>query len=91
MYLSFDENASVPKFKEQAKQPHIDKQGFVVYYTHGCPFTAKYVPLVQQTAKDKDIPFESVLIDSKEKRKTRLWRGRIMPYFTTDNIYQTKS
>ena len=67
MYLSFDENASVPKFKEQAKQPHIDKQGFVVYYTHGCPFTAKYVPLVQQTAKDKDIPFESVLIDSKEK------------------------
>ncbi len=67
MYLSFDENASVPKFKEQAKQPHIDKQGFVVYYTHGCPFTAKYVPLVQQTAKDKGIPFESVLIDSKEK------------------------
>ena len=38
-----------------------------MYYTHGCPFTAKYVPLVQQTAKDKDIPFESVLIDSKEK------------------------
>ena len=67
MYLSFDENASVPKFKEQAKQPHIDKQGFVVYYTHGCPFTAKYVPLVQQTATDKGIPFESVLIDSKEK------------------------
>lgn len=67
MYLSFDENAPVPKFKEQAKRPHIDKQGFVVYYTHGCPFTAKYVPLVQQTAKDKDIPFESVLIDSKEK------------------------
>ena len=64
---NFDENAPVPKFKEQAKQPHIDKQGFVVYYTHGCPFTAKYVPLVQQTAKDKGIPFESVLIDSKEK------------------------
>lgn len=67
MYLSFDENAPVPKFKEQAKQPHIDKQGFVVYYTHDCPFTAKYVPLVQQMAKDKGIPFESVLIDSKEK------------------------
>ena len=67
MYLSFDENAPVPKFKEQAKQPRIDKQGFVVYYTYGCPFTAKYVPLVQQTAKDKGIPFESVLIDSKEK------------------------
>lgn len=67
MYLPFDESAPFPKFKEQAKQPHIDKQGFVVYYTHGCPFTAKYVPIVEQTAKDKGIPFESILIDSKEK------------------------
>lgn len=67
LYLPFDETSPVPKFKENAKRPHIDKQGFVVYYTHGCPFTAKYVPLVEQTAKDKGIPFESVLIDSKEK------------------------
>lgn len=67
MYLPFDENAPTPKFKDKVKQPHTDKQGFVVYYTHGCPFTAKYVPLVEQTAKDKDIPFESVFIDSKEK------------------------
>lgn len=67
MYLPFDENAPIPKFKDKVKQPHTDKQGFVVYYTHGCPFTAKYVPLVEQTAKDKDIPFESVFIDNKEK------------------------
>ncbi len=67
MYLPFEESAPVPKFKAAAKNPHTDKQGFVVYYTHGCPFTAKYVPLVEQTAKDKGIPFESVLIDSKEK------------------------
>lgn len=67
LYLPFDENAPVPKFKENAKHTHIDKQGFTVYYTHGCPFTAKYVPLVEQVAKDKGIPFESVLIDSKEK------------------------
>lgn len=67
LYLPFDDNAPVPKFKENAKQPHIDKQGFVVYYTHGCPFTAKYVPIVGQVAKDKSIPFESVLINSKEK------------------------
>lgn len=66
-YLPFDENAPVPKFKNSVKQPHVDKQGFVVYYTHGCPFTAKYVPIVEQTAKDKGIPFESVLLDSKEK------------------------
>lgn len=65
--MPFDDNASVPKFKENAKRPHIDKQGFVVYYTHGCPFPAKYVPTVEQAAKNKNIPFESVLIDSKEK------------------------
>lgn len=67
MYLPFCENAPMPKFKDGAKQPRIDKQGFVVYYTHGCPFTAKYVPIVEQTAKNKGIPFESVLLDSKEK------------------------
>lgn len=66
MYLPFDNNAPIPKFKESVKQPHINKQGVVVYYTHGCPFTAKYVPIVEQTAKNKGIPFESVFIDSKE-------------------------
>lgn len=45
----------------------MNRQGFVVYYTHGCPFTAKYVPIVEQAAKDKGIPFESVLLDGKEK------------------------
>lgn len=67
MYLPFDNNAPIPNFKDKAKQPHIDKQGFVVYYTHGCPFTAKYVPIVEQVAREKEIPFESVFIDSKEK------------------------
>lgn len=67
LYLPFDDDAPVPKFKDGAKQPHIDKQGFVVYYTHGCPFTAKYVPIVESLAKSKSIPFESVLLDDKEK------------------------
>lgn len=66
MYLPFDDNAPVPKFKGNAKAPRIDKQGFVIYYTHGCPFTAKYVPLVENYAKQNGIPFESVLIDSRE-------------------------
>lgn len=65
--LPLDEHAPVPKFKASARRPHTDKQGFVVYYTHGCPFTAKYVPLVEQAAKDNGIPFESVLLDSTEK------------------------
>lgn len=67
MYLPFNENAPLPKFKNCAKHPEIEKQGFVVYYTHGCPFTAKYVPLVESFAKQKGIQFESIFIDSKEK------------------------
>lgn len=67
MYLPFSDNAPVPIFRSSAKQPHTDKQGFVVYYTHGCPFTAKYVPLVEKVAKDNGITLESILIDSKEK------------------------
>jgi len=67
LYLPFDANAPVPQFKACAKTPKIEKQGFVIYYTHGCPFTAKYVPIVENFAKEKGIPFESVFIDSKEK------------------------
>lgn len=70
LYLPFDVNAPIPKFKDTAKQPRIDKQGFVVYYSHGCPFTAKYVPIVENLAKAKGIPFESVLIDSKDKAQS---------------------
>ncbi len=67
LYLPFDEKAPVPQFKACAKQPQIDQQGFVIYYTHACPFPAKYVPLVAQVAKERKIPLTSVLIDSKEK------------------------
>ncbi|HBN13074.1 MAG TPA: GNAT family N-acetyltransferase [Clostridiales bacterium] len=67
MYLPFDESAPAPKFKEGAKKPQTDKRGFAVYYTHGCPFTAKYVPLVESFARERGIEFESVLIDNKEK------------------------
>ncbi len=67
LYLPFDGNAPVPQLKACTKTPKIDKSGFVIYYTHGCPFTAKYVPVVESFAKEKGIPFESVFIDSKEK------------------------
>ena len=65
LYLPFDENADTPKFREQAKMPHISEQGFVLYYTAGCPYTAKYAPLIEECAKQNEIPFRSVLIDSR--------------------------
>lgn len=66
MYLPFTESAAVPRFKEQVKTSTINKKGFVLYYTYGCPFTAKYVPLIEEIAKNKDVPFESIKIDSRK-------------------------
>lgn len=70
MYLPLTDNAPLPQFKGCVKHPRIDKQGFVVYFTHACPFTAKYVPIIASYAKDKGILFESVLIDSIDKAQT---------------------
>lgn len=67
MYLPFGENAEVPQFKACAKTPKTAQKGFALYYTSGCPYTAKYVPIIEQYATSKGIAFQSVLIDSVEK------------------------
>ena len=58
--------ADIPRFKECVKNPQISEEGYVLYHTHQCPFTAKYVPLLEQVAKEHDIPFKSILVDNKE-------------------------
>ena len=66
-YLPFTENADIPKFKECAKHPHIEEKGYVLYYTNQCPFNAKYVPIVEETAKANDILFRAVNLQTKEE------------------------
>ena len=65
-YLPFSPEARPPRIKECAKHPHVDEPGFVLYYTHQCPFNAKYVPVVEATAREQGVPFRAVLLDSKE-------------------------
>ena len=65
-YLPFSPEAQPPRFKACAKHPHVDEPGFVLYYTHQCPFNAKYVPIVEATAKEHGIPFRAIRLDSKE-------------------------
>lgn len=67
MYLPFEENAKVPRFTESAKHPHIDEMGYVLYYTNQCPFNGKYVPILEETAKENNIPFKAYKIESKEQ------------------------
>lgn len=60
------EEKVIPRFKECVKYPQVEEEGYVLYYAHQCPFTAKYAPLIEQVAKEHGIPFKSILIDSKE-------------------------
>ncbi|MBQ1446973.1 MAG: YoaP domain-containing protein, partial [Solobacterium sp.] len=65
-YLPFAENADVPAFRECAKHPHTEEDGYVLYYTSQCPFNGKYVPIVEQTAAENGIPFRAVHLQSRE-------------------------
>lgn len=66
-YLPFSADVHQPKFKDCAKHPHVDEAGYVLYYTSQCPFNAKYVPIVEQTAKENGISFRAIHIESKEQ------------------------
>ena len=64
--LPFDEDAALPKLKECAKKPHIDESDYVLYYTNQCPFNAKYVPVLEELAKEQNVEFKAIHIESKE-------------------------
>ncbi|WP_027216760.1 N-acetyltransferase [Butyrivibrio fibrisolvens] len=70
MYLPFDKKAKVPSIKECAKHPHIDEKGYVLYYTNQCPFNAKYVPVLEETAKKNQITFKAVKIQTKDEAQS---------------------
>lgn len=60
LYLPFDDGAPCPQFKACVKPPAVDAPGFVLYYSHQCPYTAKYVPLVEACAKERGLPMKTV-------------------------------
>lgn len=66
MYLPLVENAKPPKFKDCARYPRTDENGFVIYYTDQCPFTYYWVPRVEKVAKEHDIPLKTIHITTKE-------------------------
>ena len=65
-YLPFDKKAAAPSFSECAKHPHTDDKGYVLYSTHPCPFTAKYVPILEETALNNGVAFKAIKIESRE-------------------------
>ena len=63
-YLPFSADAKAPEFKECCRSPHTDEPGYVLYYTNQCPFNAKYVPIVEQTAKEAGVQFKAIRLES---------------------------
>ena len=95
LYLPFAENAPIPKFKEKAKVPRVEQSGFALYYTPGCPFTTKYVPLIEQTAAQASLPFQSIRIGSLEEAQNApaVWTNYALFYngeYITNEILSEK-
>ena len=65
-HFPFSQDSEPPRFKDCAKHPHIKEDGYVLYYTNQCPFNAKYVPIIEQVAKEHSIPFRAIRIESRE-------------------------
>ena len=66
MYLPLDSDAEPPKFKECARHPKAEEDGFVLYYTDQCPFTYYWVPRVEEAAGAHNIPLKVIHITDKE-------------------------
>ena len=69
-YLPFDDMNEKPKFKECARHVSIDEKGYVLYYTSQCPFNAKYVPMLEDIAKEHNVPFKAIHITSKQEAQS---------------------
>jgi len=69
LYMPFEPDAAKPCFKQSAKTLRICEQGFVLYYAHQCPFTAKYVPLVEDIAKKKSAPFRAIRFETTDEAR----------------------
>ncbi len=67
MYLPLAPDAAPPRFKECAKHPQTEGEGFVLYYTDQCPFTYYWVPRVQEVAAEHWISLKAIHITSKEE------------------------
>ncbi len=66
MYLPFEEGASLPRFRDSVRRHEDMPEGFMLYYTNQCPFTAKYVPMLEEMAKARNAVFRSAHIQTRE-------------------------
>ena len=67
MYFPFCESYEKPEFLKRDIDTCENNNGFTIYYSSQCPFTAKYVPLLESLANEKGIPITVVHFTSAEQ------------------------
>lgn len=67
LYLPFEKGADRPRFRNTVYAHEAMPEGFVLYYTNQCPFTAKYVPMLEDMAKARNVVFRTVHIQTTEE------------------------
>ena len=66
LYLPFEEGAEQPRFHSTVREHSALPKGFALYYTNQCPFTAKYVPVLEEMARARSVVFQAVHIQTRE-------------------------
>lgn len=93
MYLPFYKEAEKPSFMPHAKEGKTQEDGWVLYYSNQCPFTAKYVPIAEAAAKDCGVDLTVLrLFVPRDKQGLEEVPGTIRPKecpspFTTYALY----
>lgn len=69
LYLPFEDNASVPRFRKAAQSASIPDDGLVLYYTDQCPFAGKFAQLAANMAEERGQHVELRKIESLDQAK----------------------
>ena len=68
-YLPLGDDAGVPSFLAEMDEAEVGGDGFVLYYSHQCPHTAKAVPLLEAKGRELGAELKVIrLADQKEAR-----------------------
>ena len=86
--LPFEPGVTKPQFKECARHPYAEGEGFVLYYTSQCPFNAKYVPIVERTAREHGVAFRAIHLESREEAQSAPTPNTTYALFR-DGVYLT--
>lgn len=67
LYLPFEKGADIPQFNACAKEGVLAEKGLVLYYSHQCPHTAKYAPLIADMAKQRGLKLDMRKIETAQQ------------------------